>query len=61
MLLGVKSPTNHGNERGGGGWRGLRDTEPTNHGNASRGHKGDVSVICRVLLLGVARRKELFA
>ena len=56
--------------RGGG----LRDAEPTNHGNAnvfavecptnqgnaSRGHRWGVCVICKVLLLGVARRKELF-
>ena len=55
MLLGVKSPTNHGNTNV------FMVESPTNHGNASLGHKGDVFVICRVLLLGVARRRELFA
>ena len=47
-------PTNHGNANV------FMVESPTNHGNASRGHKGDVFVICRVLLLGVARRRELF-
>ena len=51
LVQGVKSPANHGKARF------FAVGSPTNYGNAFRGHKGAVSVICRALLLWIARRK----